>query len=103
MADTTNQAQRRMSQLQQRNKQVKPHLQSSYALEDVSASVDEELIRGERYSKENRVYIFLIYSFLRKFYAFYRMIYFKLSNINAKTIKRPNEEQLDAGSQKKTR
>ena len=102
MNDTTNQAQRRMSQLQQRNKQVKPHLQSSYALEDVSA-VDEDLMRGERYTKENRVYFFFLFTFLRKFYQFYRIVYFKLSNINAKTIKRPNEEQLDAGSQKKTR
>ena len=53
MSDSTN-AMRRVSTLQTRNKQVKPHLQSSYALEDVTQTYNEDWIRGEQ-SKENRV------------------------------------------------
>jgi hypothetical protein len=63
-SDNSN-AMRRISTLQTRNKQVKPHLQSSYALEDVTASLSENQIRGDQWNKENnRVFIIFTNLFL---------------------------------------
>ena len=60
MNDSTNSsnAMRRLSTIQTRNKQQKPHLQSSYALEDVTQSVNEHALRGETFGNKenNRVY-----------------------------------------------
>ena len=68
---------RRISTLQTRNKQQKPHLQSSYALEDVTSGVTETQIRGDAWNKENssstvgRVFIFLSHFFLNLLHSVY--------------------------------
>ncbi len=83
LADNTN-AVRRLSTLQTRNKQQKPHLQSSYALEDVTQTVDENSLRGEFFAnKENSN---------------------RLSNINATSIKRPHDDpRIETSYIKKSR
>ena len=83
LSDNTN-AVRRLSTLQTRNKQQKPHLQSSYALEDVTQTVDENSLRGEFFAnKENSN---------------------RLSNINATSIKRPHEDnRIETSFMKKSR
>lgn len=99
MSDSTN-AMRRLSTLQIRNKQVPKHLQSSYALEDVTQTVDENFVRGQNYAdttynKENHRMSNMNASTLESH---------RNSNINAAALKRPHDQdQLEAASQKKTR